>query len=135
MTVRNPVICISCDSKIITRTQIGHKDMQKHSFPCPTFGVVITYILALDQDKASFEFRAPENGTWADDEDGAVKTLTSRVETLVREALSFCRRRVGVNSVSSRACFHPNYRTLSRVQTTNSWSCKRPHRYRTAASR
>lgn len=35
MTVRNPVVCVSCGSKIITRTQIGHKDMQKHSFPCP----------------------------------------------------------------------------------------------------
>ncbi len=76
MTVRNPVVCISCGSKIITRTQIGHKDMQKHSFPCPTCGVVITYILDLDQEKVSFEFRDPENGKWADDEDGAVKTLT-----------------------------------------------------------
>jgi predicted RNA-binding Zn-ribbon protein involved in translation (DUF1610 family) len=49
MTVRNPVVCISCDSKIITRTQVGHKDMQKHSFPCPTCGVKITYVLDLDQ--------------------------------------------------------------------------------------
>lgn len=42
MTVRSPVVCISCDSKIITRTQVGHKDMQKHSFRCRTCGVVIT---------------------------------------------------------------------------------------------
>jgi predicted RNA-binding Zn-ribbon protein involved in translation (DUF1610 family) len=76
MTVRKPVVCISCDSKIITRTQIGHKDVQKHSFSCPTCGVVITYILDLDQAKASLKFREPENGKWADDEDGAVKTLT-----------------------------------------------------------
>jgi hypothetical protein len=58
------------------RTQIGHKDMQKHSFPCPTCGVVITYILDLDQEKGSFKFRDPENGKWSGDEDGAVKTLT-----------------------------------------------------------
>jgi predicted RNA-binding Zn-ribbon protein involved in translation (DUF1610 family) len=83
MTVRNPVVCISCDSKIITRTQIGHKDMQKHSFPCPTCGVVITYILDLDQEKVSFKFRDPENGKWADDEDGAVKTLTFSDEIVV----------------------------------------------------
>ena len=83
MTVRNPVVCISCDSKIITRTQIGHKDMQKHSFSCPTCGVVITYILDLDQEKVSFKFRDPENGKWADDEDGAVKTLTFSDEIVV----------------------------------------------------
>jgi hypothetical protein len=76
MTVRNPIVCISCGSKIITRTQIGHKDMQKHSFPCPTCGVVITYILDLNQEKGSFKFRDPENGKWANDEDGAVKVLT-----------------------------------------------------------
>ena len=83
MTVRNPIVCISCHSKIITRTQIGHKDMRKHSFPCPTCGVVITYILDLDQENASFKFRDPENGKWADDEDGAVKTLTFSDEIVV----------------------------------------------------
>jgi hypothetical protein len=57
--------------------------MQKHSFPCPTCGVVITYILDLDQRKASFKFRDPENGKWADDEDGAVKTLTFSDEIVV----------------------------------------------------
>jgi hypothetical protein len=55
---------------------IGHKDMQKNSFPCPTCGVVIAYILDLDQKTPSFKFRDPENAKWADDEDGAVKTLT-----------------------------------------------------------
>jgi predicted RNA-binding Zn-ribbon protein involved in translation (DUF1610 family) len=83
MTVRNPVVCISCGSKIITRTQIGHKDMQRHSFPCPTCGVVITFILDLNQENASVKFRDPENGTWADDEDGAVKTLTFSDEIVV----------------------------------------------------
>jgi hypothetical protein len=83
MTVRNPVVCVSCDSKIITRTQIGHKDKQQHSFPCPTCGVVITYVIDLDQEKASVEFRDPENGKWADDEEGAVKTLTFSDEIVV----------------------------------------------------
>ncbi len=62
MTVRKPVICVSCDSKIVTRTQIGHKDMQKHSFPCPTCGVVITFIMDLDQKNVGYKFRDPENG-------------------------------------------------------------------------
>lgn len=83
MTVRMPVICVSCDSKIITRTQIGHKDMQKHSFPCPTCGVVITFIMDLDQKNVGYKFRDPENGRWADDEEGAIKTLTFSDELVV----------------------------------------------------
>lgn len=83
MTVRRSLVCISCESKIITRTQIGHKDTQKHSFPCPTCGVVITYILDLDQKKGGFKFRDPENGKWVDDEKGAVKTLTFSDEIVV----------------------------------------------------
>jgi hypothetical protein len=58
---------------------------------------------------------------------------SSRLETFVREALPFCRRRVGTDSIPARPCFGPNYRVLSRLQTTNSWSCKRPYRYRTVA--
>src|SRR5262245_35268287 len=83
MTVRRPLVCISCDSKIVTRTQIGHKDMQKHSFPCPTCGVVISYVLDLNQQKGSYKYREPENGKWADDEAGAVKTLTFSDEIVV----------------------------------------------------
>jgi hypothetical protein len=83
MTVRGPLVCISCGSKTITRTQLGHKEMQKHSFPCPTCGVVITFILDLDQEKGSFRFRDPENAKWADNEDGAIKTLTFSDEIVV----------------------------------------------------
>jgi hypothetical protein len=57
--------------------------MQKHSFHCPTCGVVITYILDLDQKKGAFKFRDPENGTWTDNEEGAVKTLTFSDEIVV----------------------------------------------------
>lgn len=78
-----PVVCISCDSKIVTRTQIGHRDMQKHSFPCPTCGVVITFILELDQKNIGYKFRDPENGRWADDEEGAIRTLTFSDEIVV----------------------------------------------------
>ena len=83
MTVRSPVVCISCDSKIVTRTQVGHKRMQKHSFPCPTCGVVITYILDLDPENVSYKFRDPENGKWADNDEGAIKTLTFSDEIVV----------------------------------------------------
>jgi len=58
---------------------------------------------------------------------------SSRLATLVREALPFGRKRVGTDSIPARPCFGPNYRVLSRLQTTNSWVCKRPDRYRTVA--
>src|SRR5687767_1940021 len=84
MTIRMPLICVSCDSKIITRTQVGHRDMQKHSFPCPTCGVVTTFILDLDQKNVGYKFRdPPDNAKWAEDEDGAVKVLAFSDEIVV----------------------------------------------------
>ena len=44
---------------------------------------MITYVLDLDQEKGSFEFRDPENAKWVDSEDGAVKTLTFSDEIVV----------------------------------------------------
>ncbi len=76
MTVRAVVKCVSCESKIITRTQIGHKERQEHSFPCPTCGISISFALDLDQKKGKWKFRDPKNAKWVDSEDGAVKTLT-----------------------------------------------------------
>ncbi len=40
-------------------------------------------MLDLDQQKVSLKFRDPENGKWADDEEGAVKTLTFSDEIVV----------------------------------------------------
>src|SRR5215472_2791953 len=76
MIDRNVAECVSCESKIVTRTQIGHKDRQEHSFPCPTCGVTISFTIDLDQDKGELKYRDPKNAKWVDSEEGAVKVLT-----------------------------------------------------------
>jgi hypothetical protein len=84
MVIRRAIQCISCESKFITRTQVGHKERQDHSFPCPVCGVMISYALDLDQVKGDFKFRDhPKNARWSDTEDGARETLTFSDEILV----------------------------------------------------
>jgi hypothetical protein len=75
LVVRNVLECVSCQTKVITRTQVGHRDKQEHSFPCPKCGVKITYILDLDQARAKWSFRTPTNAEWVKSEDGAITTL------------------------------------------------------------
>lgn len=83
MVIRNPIQCISCSSIFITRTQVGHKELQQHSFRCPKCGVAISYVLELDQKKAKHKFREPQNAKWSNTEDGAISTLTFSDEVLV----------------------------------------------------
>ena len=83
MVIRRTIQCISCDSKFITRTQVGHKDQQEHSFPCPQCGIPISYRLELDQKNAKFKFRDPQNAKWSDSEEGVRTTLTFSDEILV----------------------------------------------------
>ena len=75
MINRNALKCLSCDSTIVTRTQIGHSDVQSHSFPCPKCGVEISFTLDLDQKKGGLKYREPKNAKWADSEDGAIAAL------------------------------------------------------------
>lgn len=76
MIVRRVAQCVSCGSKIVTRTQIGHKDRQEHSFPCPVCGVSISYALDLDQSKGNWKCCEPKNAKWVGSEEGAIKTVT-----------------------------------------------------------
>jgi predicted RNA-binding Zn-ribbon protein involved in translation (DUF1610 family) len=75
LTVRAAIRCISCDSIIVTRTQIGHKEKQEHSFACPNCGITISFILDLDQRRGRFKFREPHNAKWTDSEAGAIANI------------------------------------------------------------
>lgn len=75
MINRNTLQCLSCDAKIITRTQIGHKDVQSHSFPCPNCRVHISFTLDLDRKNGRIRYRDPKNAKWVDSEEGAIETL------------------------------------------------------------
>jgi hypothetical protein len=69
MINRKTLRCISCGTRITTRTGIGHAVVQKHKFPCPTCKVEIGYILDVGQEEPSLEYREPTNAKW-DDGDG-----------------------------------------------------------------
>src|SRR5688572_23329448 len=52
--------------------------------PVPDCGVVVTFILDLDQKNVGYKFRdPPDNAKWAEDEDGAVKVLAFSDEIVV----------------------------------------------------
>lgn len=76
MVIRHTLQCTSCGSKIITRTQVGHKEKQEHSFLCPNCSVPISYVLDLDPKKGKSSFREPKNAKWVDSDSGAIKVLT-----------------------------------------------------------
>ena len=76
MINRRTLRCRGCQSKIVTRTQIGLGDRQDHSFACGKCGVVISFTLDLDQERVAFSYRQPRNADWVDDEDGAIGTVS-----------------------------------------------------------
>ena len=84
MINRQSLQCISCKTKIVTRTAIGHGDKQVHAFPCPGCGIGISFTLYLDQGKIPFSYDPkPENAEWIDSEEGATAVLTFDAELLV----------------------------------------------------
>ena len=76
MTNRRPLICRGCQSKIVTRTQIGLGDRQDHSFVCAKCGVVISFTIDLDQERVAFSYRQPRNADWTEDEGGAIGAVS-----------------------------------------------------------
>jgi predicted RNA-binding Zn-ribbon protein involved in translation (DUF1610 family) len=69
MINRRRLKCVSCGTRITTRTGIGHANVQKHKFACPGCGVEIGYVLDLDQEAVTFEYREPSNAHWDDSVD------------------------------------------------------------------
>jgi len=68
MINRNVLRCVSCDALTLTRTQIGHKALQQHKFPCGTCGIEISFDLELDQKRAGLKYRDPKNAVWVDED-------------------------------------------------------------------
>lgn len=64
MINRTVLKCVSCGKLTLTRVQIGHKNQQRHTFPCGTCGVEITIVLDLDQKNAGLKYQDPENAEW-----------------------------------------------------------------------
>ena len=76
MVNRHVLKCRGCESKIVTRTQVGYRESQTHSFACPKCDVHIEYVMDIDQKKHKLSYRQPTNADWIDDEEGAIEILT-----------------------------------------------------------
>jgi hypothetical protein len=83
MINRRRLKCISCGTKIITRTGIGHSNIQKHKFACPKCKIEIGFVLDLDQEAVSFEYREPTNAVWVDGEDSGDQSLLFYPEVMI----------------------------------------------------
>lgn len=83
MINRRALVCISCGTKVITRTAIGHGDKQEHKFSCPKCGVEIRYTLFIDHRNVEFSYSEPKNGKWVEDLEGASQVLSFDAETPV----------------------------------------------------
>ncbi|MGH7772382.1 MAG: hypothetical protein ACREQA_09095 [Candidatus Binatia bacterium] len=74
--IRNPLQCLSCGAKVITRTAPGIFPPQEHTFPCPGCGVEIRFTLDRDKKKVGYSFGRPVNAKWVRSEKGAIETLS-----------------------------------------------------------
>lgn len=83
MTIRAVLLCASCESKTVVRTQVGHRDKQEHAFKCPNCGIDISYVLDLDQKNVSWSFREPHNAKWVESEEGAIGVRTFSDELMI----------------------------------------------------
>ncbi len=88
MINRKRLKCVSCGTRVITRTGIGHSNIQKHKFACPTCRVEIGFILDLDQEAVTIKYREPTNATWDDGEDEGDRAVLFYPEVMIPKGLA-----------------------------------------------
>lgn len=75
--IRNPLQCLSCRAKTITRTAPGLASVQEYKFPCPGCGVEIRFsLIRSKRARTGYAFRKPVNAKWVRVERGAIQTLS-----------------------------------------------------------
>lgn len=87
MINRKRLKCVSCGTRVITRTGIGNANIQKHKFACPKCGVEIGFILDVDQEVPKLNYRDPTNAIWDDGEDEGDQTLLFYPEVMIPKNL------------------------------------------------
>jgi len=66
MINRKTLKCVSCGTRVTTRTGIGHATVQKHKFPCPTCKIEIGFLLNVNQETPDLKYEEPSNAKWDD---------------------------------------------------------------------
>lgn len=66
MINRRTLRCVSCGTRITTRTGIGHASIQIHKFPCPNCKIEIGFSLRIDQKAPNFSYEMLTNAAWED---------------------------------------------------------------------
>jgi hypothetical protein len=64
MINRNYLEYLTCGTKAMTRTAIGHSDRQEFAFPCSECGVEIRFAMKLDQSAPSFAYDWIKGAKW-----------------------------------------------------------------------
>jgi hypothetical protein len=74
--IRNPLQCLSCGTKTITRTAPGISAIQEYKFPCPRCGIEVQFaLIRTKRAKSGYSFRKPVNAKWITSERGATEIL------------------------------------------------------------
>jgi hypothetical protein len=79
--------CVSCGTRVTTRTGIGHAAVQKHKFPCPTCKIEIGFVLNVDQEAINLAYEAPTNANWDDGDEDSEQTILFYPEVMIPAAL------------------------------------------------
>lgn len=89
MINRRQLQCVSCGTRVLTRTGIGHGTVQKHKFACPACGIEIGFVLDLDQEAGSLEYQEPSNATWIDIAEEGAATVLFYPEVMIPKGLPY----------------------------------------------
>src|SRR5271165_3255372 len=87
MINRKRLKCVSCGTRVVTRTGVGHGTIQKHKFACPGCGVEIGYVLNLDQKAVTLKYDDPSNAEWCDGEEVGDREVLFYPELMVPKDL------------------------------------------------
>lgn len=83
MINRKTLRCVSCGTRITTRTGIGHATVQKHKFPCPVCKVEIGFVLNVNQEAVNLSYEEPTNAKWDDGDEDSEHMLLFYPEVMI----------------------------------------------------
>jgi hypothetical protein len=89
MINRKTLKCISCGTRVTTRTGIGHAPIQKHKLPCPVCKVEIGFVLNVDQKNPGLKYENPSNAEWDGGAEDSEHTVLFYPELMIPADLQY----------------------------------------------